>query len=264
MNDYEIEILDNLTTKIEQINQDLGSECIRYMVMDPEYLHSLSKIENGIYQYDHNLTPEELVDMKDYYSEEYKDFIIENLFGGEFENFNIGPHDIRNIIYNSEDYKNSSASSILHRDFNKESEQGTWNIIGYENLYISSYTREKTYLEFLNKAGTGLVYLKEENGKQFCQHVILPAFEGLVLAIKDSYFYHYTPYIDLEYREFVNRTLIRNYVVDKRINPYDRLMGYEEDKHELLYQCANEKNFKRLLERENDDLIPLLRPRPDY
>ena len=161
-------------------------------------------------------------------------------------------------MYNSKTYS-TIGSSDYHRDFHNPeydrfASKATWNIIAYQNLKNCD----------LKNAGTGLIYLQNKNISEdrkikLCQNVILPAFEGLVLAIKDNCFYHYTPNVNISPGHNVERTLIRNYLVDTNISEH----GYELDHDELQYLCTQGRNIKRLLSRDNLDPVPLIRPRSE-
>ena len=155
------EILSDLDEKIRTINRDLGKECIKYTIVDPEYLDMLADNESSVeFDDDNKATYDDI-------TEEFRKFVIDKFFGGDSDRFSIHGYDKREIKYDSEDSYRQSASHVIHRDFNNAMEKHTWNIIGYQKLEgISS----------CEKAGTGIVYLKEEGGRQYCQDVIFTGF----------------------------------------------------------------------------------------
>lgn len=248
------ELLSQVRDTIEKINEDLGMECIKFTTIDTNLLNKMSKEESSTFIKGEWIDNEQFKLLNSIYT----DLIIKNLFDNNFERYKIKPYGIRSVEYNSETY-DKVGSRNYHRDFHDPEKdrfaaKGTWNIIAYQNLKNCDF----------KNAGTGLVYLINKtlpNGHKIklCQNIILPAFEGLVLAIKDNCFYHYTPKVMVNPGESVERTLIRNYLVDRNISEH----GYELDLDELQFYCTQKRNIERLLSRENLDPIPLIPPRSD-
>ena len=238
---------------INKINKDIGTECIKFTTIDVNLLNELAaNPEDTIFKNGEWIDVERHKQLNKLYT----DSIIKNVFNNDFQRYKISKYHIRSVVYNSETYS-TIGSSDYHRDFSNPktdrfAPKGTWNIIAYQNLKNCDF----------KNAGTGLIYLQNKNVSEdrkikLCQNVILPAFEGLVLAIKDNCFYHYTPNVNISPGQNVERSLIRNYLVDSTISKH----GYELDHDELQYLCTRGRNIERLLSRDNLDPVPLIRPR---
>lgn len=249
------ELLIEVEETINKINKDIGTECIKFTTIDTNFLNELALNSENLVFKDGNWVE---VDKFKELNKNYTEFLMKNFFNNDSQRYNIMNYHVRSIEYNAETYF-SIGSKNYHRDFqnpyiDKFAAHGTWNVIAYQNLKNCNF----------KNAGTGLVYLQnriDSSGRKIklCQNIVLPAFEGLVLAIKDNCFYHYTPNVIINPGENVKRTLIRNYVIDTNINA----SGYELDHDELQYLCTQGRNIERLNSRDNLDPVPLIQPRRD-
>lgn len=91
------------------------------------------------------------------------------------------------------------ASYLPHRDFDGSEASFCYNMLCYLSVKNCD----------MNTCGLGLIYYSKEDT---IKHVELPVCEGLILCVRDAYFYHYTPkptFIDSEHP--VERILVRSF-----------------------------------------------------
>ena len=157
-----------------------------------DYNNTLSKYNNKI----ESITEEEENKM----TSSFNEWCLKNMFDSNYE-INLIPTHLHqpNI-----EYKINPDSGKPHREFTKGKDYGNphYNVLAY--LQISNCSN-------LSKAGTGLIY-PTSTGE--CKIKILPIIPGMVIAIRDQCFYHFTPpaisFIDREI--CMRRTLFRCFI----------------------------------------------------
>ena len=186
----------NITLHIDNINKEMGAECLKLAFIDEtlldDYNNTLSKYNNKI----ESITEEEENKM----TSSFNEWCLKNMFDSNYE-INLIPTHLHqpNI-----EYKINPDSGKPHREFTKGKDYGNphYNVLAY--LQISNCSN-------LSKAGTGLIY-PTSTGE--CKIKILPIIPGMVIAIRDQCFYHFTPpaisFIDREI--CMRRTLFRCFI----------------------------------------------------
>ena len=186
----------NITLYIDNINKEMGAECLKLAFLDEtlldEYNNTLSEHNNKI-----ESIPE---DKQDKMAADFNEWCLKNMFNSDYE-INVIPTHLHqpNIEYQINPY-----SGKPHREFTKGKDYGNphYNVLAY--LQISNCSN-------LSKAGTGLIY-PTSTGE--CKIKILPIIPGMVIAMRDACFYHFTPpaisFIDSEI--CMRRTLFRCFI----------------------------------------------------